>query len=164
MLFHMKSSHKWNDSYRIAFAPQVRVVGGRGGFNSWHNNIYGSGWQCVDCRGSFLEGFCSVILGAICNDTTIFSCLGRCFFISDCLCGSFCFCGLSGDFVLILKREEYFGSNFYNKKHFGMINSFTFFYTPYLFYNKNLCRLVAFSPLPITCLRANRYFFGEILW
>ena len=35
MLFHMKSSHNWNDSYRIAFAPQVRVVGGRGGgFNS----------------------------------------------------------------------------------------------------------------------------------
>ena len=42
---------------------------------------------------------------------------------------------LSGDFCVDFEAREYFGSNFNNKKHFGMINSFTFFYTPYFFYS-----------------------------
>ena len=144
--YEIISQMKWFLPHCLCTAGQGG--GWAGGFNSWHNNIYGSGWRCVDCRGSRLEGFCSVILGAICNDTTIFSCLGRCFFISDCLCGSFCFCGLSGDFCVDFEAREYFGSNFNNKKHFGMINSFTFF-THLTFFTIKTCA-PGYPILPMT--------------
>jgi hypothetical protein len=135
--FHLKYMHIWL-ALCIWYVQAVILFLGTFIWNSifiskvcTDKTIFGSGWRCVDCRGWFFFGrLLQCYFGDNVqwhNNFLMFRpMLFHWILHSDCFCGAF-------------PSVEYFGSNFNNKKHFGMINSFTFFYTPYLFYNKNLC-------------------------